>query len=580
MSDASAPGPSRRPVELDAPLRAALAMHEAGDFAGAERGYGAALLRDPDHPVALLYLGVLHHDHGRYEEAIRLIRRSIEAHPGEPAAHNHLGIALLAAGDAAQAVRELEQALRIKPDYPDALNNLGNALKTLKRYDEAESAYRKVLAADPRHAFAQFNLGLLHFVRRDFEQAEAAFHRTLEVDSRFHKAHYQLGLTAENLGRFPEAAAHYRRALEASPGHHASMAALLALLDYDPDETTLAAAEELANRGDLPPPHHYTLGFGLAKRFDQRREYDRAFHHLRLANERRGRRVRYGRQEIERSFAETREILTKDFIHRHAVHGSSSERPVFVLGMPRTGTTLTEQILAAHPAVHGAGELPDIARLVNRLPAVMTQALERPLRGYPECLEHLDGDFIRTMAGYYEHVLARQSAQAARVVDKNPFNHLHVGLIAVLFPRARIIHCTRDPRDVGLSCYMELFELKQDFTTDFGSFAHYYRAYEGLMAHWRQALDTPMLEVRYERLVADVESVSREMIEFCGLPWDDACLRHQQSGRAVLTPSRWQVRQPIYGKSVARWRNYATQLEPLLRALQAEGVQLDDDRPG
>jgi tetratricopeptide (TPR) repeat protein len=576
MPEASAPGLQRPPVEMDEALRDTLAQHEAGHLAQAERGYLAALRRNPDHPVALLYLGVLHHDDGRHDEAIRLIRRSLEVRPSEPAAHNHLGIALLAKGEALQAVQQLEQALRVKPDYLDALNNLGNALKALKRYDEAESAYRRVLQADPRHAFAQFNLGLLHFVKRDFAQAEAALTRTLEIDPVFHKAHYQLGLTAENLGRFPEAAVHYRRVLDIAPDHHAALAALLALLDYDPDEATVEAAEQLADRGQLPTPHSYTLGFALAKRFDGRREYDRAFHHLRLANERRGRLVRYDRLEVERRFAATREIFTGEFIRRHAADGSTSERPVFVLGMPRTGTTLTEQILAAHPSVHGAGELPDIARLVSRLPTVMTQALAQPVREYPWCLEHLNGDFIRTMSGYYEHVLGRQNAVAGRIIDKNPFNHLHVGLIAVLFPRARIIHCLRDPRDVGLSCYMELFELKQDFTTDFGAFAHYYRAYESLMAHWRQALDVPMLEVRYERLVSDTASVAREMIDFCGLPWDEACLRHQQSERAVLTPSRWQVRQPIYGKSVSRWRNYATQLEPLLRALESEGVAIGE----
>jgi tetratricopeptide (TPR) repeat protein len=563
---------TQTPPRIDATLRSALQQHEEGNLREAERGYRAVLDAQREHPVALLYLGVLHYDHQRHTEAIALIRRAIEIQPREPAAHNHLGLALLATQRVEDAVRSFQTALHLRPDYADALNNLGNALKKLKQYEAAEAAFRRILQREPGNVLAHYNLGLMQFERRDFAQAQTEFEAALALDGNFFKARYQLGLTAELLGRFADAARSFEQVLQLQPDHLPTLAALLALRDYQPDDALVERTERIAKREDLPRPHCYSLCYSLAKRFEGRGDYSRAFGYLQLANERRGRVTNYEPQRVDELFENYRRVFTRDLIQRCAQYGSDSERPVFVVGMPRTGTTLVEQILAAHPAVFGAGELPDLPRIANRLPAVATQVLGRAVPPYPLCVEQLDERLVASMARNYLDALERSNAQAARVVDKNPFNFLNVGLIAMLFPRARILHCERNPLDVGVSCYSEFFELRQDFTTDFERFAHYFSHYRRLMDHWREILPGRLLDLSYEQLVTDTREVTQRMVDFCGLPWDEACLQFQQTERPVLTPSKWQVRQPIYRSSMARWRRYEAHIAPLERALAERGI--------
>jgi tetratricopeptide (TPR) repeat protein len=566
---------TQQPSDPELHFRQALELHRAGRVAEAERAYRAALQLRPRHPGALLYLGVAHYDRREFDEAIRLISRAIEVSPREPSAYNHMGLALLARRELDEAIGQFETALRLKPGHHDALCNLGNALKRSKRFEAAEARFREALVTSPRSVVALHNLGLLLFERQRFEEAEQLFLQVLGLAPDFHKSHYFLGQAAENLGRFPEAAARYEAVLRQVPDHAPAMSALLALRDHEPDESVIAAAETMVGREDVPDPESYTLCFGLAKRFEKRGDYDTAFRYLELANRRRRRKRGYDPKRVEDVVERYVAVFTRDFIQRHSVHGSDSDRPVFVVGMPRTGTTLTEQILAAHPQVFGAGELPDLPAVTNLLAATIAQEAGGAEPGYPACLSYVRPPHLRPAIDLYLGALTRRDSSAARVVDKNPFNFINVGLMAVLFPRARIIHCRRDPMDVAVSCYTELFELKQDFTTDFESFAHYYGQYERLMRHWREVVPAPFLDVAYETLVTDTEPAVRSMLDHCGLPWDDACLAFQQTQRPVLTPSKWQVRQPIYASSVSRWRRYERHLGPLRRALEERGIAVD-----
>jgi tetratricopeptide (TPR) repeat protein len=557
-------------------FRQALKQHEAGRLGEAETAYRAILGRSPGHAGAMLYLGVVHYDRREFDEAIRLVSRAIQANPREPAAYNYMGLALLARHELQEAEQQFRKALSLNAGHRDSKVNLANTLKKLKRFEEAEALFRQVLAVDPRSVYAHHNLGLLLFERQRFEEAERELLKTLELAPDFHKTHHLLGQAAENMGHFADAAERYRAVLRLVPDHFPAMSALLGLRDQELDDSIIATAERMAARDDLPEPEAYTLCFGLAKRFERRGEYDRAFHHLGLANRRRRRKRTYDPARVEHVIGRYTEVFNRDFVARHAPHGSDSERPVFVVGMPRTGTTLTEQILAAHPDVFGAGELPDLPAVTSRLPAVMTQALGRTVAGYPDCLAELRPEFMAPAVEFYLDALSRRDARAPRVVDKNPFNFINVGLMAVLFPRARIVHCRRDPRDVAFSCYTELFELKQDFTTDFGNFAHYYAQYERLMRHWRETLAIPLIEVSYEALVTEPEPTVRRMLASCGLPWSESCLAFQQTQRPVLTPSKWQVRQPLYRSSIGRWRRYEAHLAPLRRALREHGVATGD----
>lgn len=560
----------QQPIRIDAVLDRALKQHEAGQLRQAEKGYKSTLKKHPNHPVALLFLGVMHHDQGRHEEAVRLIKKSIKFNPIEPAAYNHLGLVFMAQQNTEEAVASFRKSVEIKPGYLDGMNNLGNALKNLKRYDEAAHIFKQVIQINPFFVYSQHNLGLLEFTRGNFELAEKLFKKALELDPNFYKAHHQLGLTAENMGDFEKAAAYFETTQRLVPEHFPSMASLLSLRDHPLDETMIDRAEKMATRKDLPSPENYTVCYSLAKRFDRAKEYDKAFHYLKLANDRRSTSQKYQAPRVEKQFKIYADFFSEEFMEQHQGHGSSSERPVFVLGMPRTGTTLTEQILAAHGDIFGAGELPDLPKIVNRLPQVMRDTFQQDIPPYPHCLPHLNGDFITAMVERYDFALNEKDVNLARVVDKNPFNFLNVGLIHLLYPNARIIHCKRNPLDVAVSCYMEMFDLTQDFTTDFMNFGHYYTQYSGLMDHWKK-IGIPIFDTQYEDLVEDMEKASRAIIDFCGLPWDESCLSYQNKGRAVLTPSKWQVRQPIYKSSRERWRNYEAHLQPLKAFFEQRG---------
>ena len=230
--------------------------------------------------------------------------------------------------------------------------------------------------------------------------------------------------------------------------------------------------------------------------------------------------------------------------------------------MPRSGTTLVEQILCGHPLVFGAGELKEVPRLVSGLSARL-QVQER----YPQCIDRLDQPTAWALAEEYRARLARRGGAAARVIDKQGMNYLHLGLLAALLPRARVIHCRRDPRDLCLSCYFQQFR-EVNFAWDLGDLGRYYRSYERLMDHWHAVLPVQPLDVVYEDLVANPEAVSRQMVAFCGLEWDDRCLSFYANRRPVQTMSKLQVRQPIYTTSVGRWRRYEKHLGPLLEALE------------
>jgi hypothetical protein len=254
------------------------------------------------------------------------------------------------------------------------------------------------------------------------------------------------------------------------------------------------------------------------------------------------------------------ETFTPDFFSRKRGWGNNSELPVFIVGMPRSGTTLVEQICASHPAVFGAGELPDITRLW----VALARGGAAPADGWQR------HRIAQAADAYLEH-LRLLGPSAMRVTDKMPGNVYHLGLIAVLFPRARIILCRRDPRDTCLSCYFQWFPSSRLlYTYNLADCARQYLQTERLVAHWRNVLPLPMLEMQYEELVADQETQSRRLIDFLGLPWDPACLEFHKTRRTVTTASVWQVRQPMYSRSVGRWRNYEKHLRPLLDVLEGE----------
>jgi hypothetical protein len=274
----------------------------------------------------------------------------------------------------------------------------------------------------------------------------------------------------------------------------------------------------------------------------------------------------YNHNRFVQSTSSTIEAYTTEFFARTNLIGSESQRPIFIIGMPRSGTTLVEQILSSHPLVYGGGELETINHIVfNEL--LKDVKRDDQLPSYSKQLERLDQHGAERLCDLYLAHISELAGDEPRVTDKMPGNFFHLGLIALLFPQARIIHCRRQPFDLCLSCYFQNFVGPHYYAWNLENLGRYYQQYMRLMDHWRATLPIALLEVDYEEIVDDQEGVSRRLIDHCGLPWDEGCLDFHQNQRRVETASKWQVRQPIYRRSVDRWKNYEQFLGPLKQGL-------------
>jgi Tfp pilus assembly protein PilF len=547
-------------AEADRRLAVALERHKRGDLKYAYDAYRQVLAQHPQHPTALHYLGLIAQQSGRSTEAVNLLRRSISIDATDPRAHNHLGQVLLSQSSVEEAVACFEAALRADPHHIDSLNNLANVVRSrdLKR---AIGLYRRALDLNPNAPHATYNLANALRDDHGYEEAQVLYRRAIAAEPKHFHAHFNLGVLLEQSGRFSDAIAHYLEARKIHPEHLSSLARLIALREFEPDEALLREAHARVQAADAKDEERIKLHHSLGKYHERKERYDEAFAQFAGAKAcvaRRTKPFEVGR--VAAYFDRLIETFPAEAFVDQAT-GSDSERPVFVLGMPRSGTTLTEQILASHSQVFGAGELQDIPGIVRGL---------KP--GYPGAVRSLGREQLGALAQrYLSHLDAIAPAQAIRAVDKLPVNFTHIGLIVTLFPQARIIHCRRDPMDIGLSCFIELFELERDFTTRLEDFGEYFLQYERLMAHWQAVLPGRFLEQRYEQLIDDPQAHSRALVAHCGLEWEEACLTFHETDRTVTTPSRWQVRQPIYRGSLGRWKRYEKHMEPLRRLLESRG---------
>jgi len=576
-------------------LNLARQHHQAGRLSEAERLYRQILAVEPAHADALHLLGVValqcghgggaveligkaialnpyqadFFDHlgaamlalGRWDEAAANFREAIRLNPEYAEAHNNLGCALEPLGRTDEAAECYRRALALKPRYPDAQNNLGNILRKLGRLTEAVELYEAALKTDPRNAAAWNSLGSARREQGDLEEAQACFRRALEINPRYADAQNNLGFLLDSLGRFEEATACYRQAIAIDPAHakaHKNLGRSRRYGDADRDE--IARMEQLLAEDRLPQEARVDLHFALGKIYDDCGQWARAFEHYRQGN--RLADVRFDEEGFLAYVDQLISAYTGPLLAEKSHLGLKSKLPIFIVGMPRSGTSLVEQILSAHPAVFGGGELNHVAQLSSSVAA----ALES-VRPYPACIAEIDAERAGRLADRYLKVIHGLDGKALRVTDKMPTNFLHLGLIAVLLPKARIIHCRRHPLDTCLSCYFQDFVYRSGYAYDLRLLGVYYRQYARLMDHWLRVLPTPIFELDYEALTDRQEELTRRMIEYCGLDWDPRCLKFQENPRAVRTVSSWQVRQPIYTRSVGRWKNYEEFLGPLKEAL-------------
>lgn len=559
---------TRTKEDLDRQVADAFQKHKKGQLDEAFATYSDVLRVMPTHADALHYMGLMAMQSRKAADAVRLIRRSLETEPDNPDAHNHLGQAYIGLNDYAAAEQSFRQALEQDANHFHALNNLANCLRHVGDPKSALALYERAKEIEPRSPVCVFNYGVtLNALGRHWEAIEWLTKAT-EYGAENYVAHHHLGMLFEQLGKFQDANANYLAALKYQPTYYNSLAALLNSPEFEPDEAQIDAARKALKQGDLSSDARLRLEHALGKYFEKAKDYDSAFRHFRNSSEVQ----KAGSRPFDINFYTSKfdkliKFYTTERIEELARFGSQDERPIFVVGLPRTGTSLTEQILSSHSAVHGAGELIYMHAIAGQIEAPLDQG---GLGGYSSQASPLTEQSIKQFCGTYLDGLDKQnSGSSSRITDKYPLNCVHLGLISILFPNAKIIHCQREPLDVAISCYTTLFKLGEDFTNDLVHFGQYYKEYQRLMAHWAAVLPTPYFELQYEDLIGNSEAVTKELIAFCDLPWEDACLQFDRNERTVRTPSIWQVRQKLYGTSIARWRNYEShllELESFLRA--------------
>jgi tetratricopeptide (TPR) repeat protein len=540
-----------------------LRYHLAGRIDDAVARYKRALALKPDNADVHNNLGVALAAKGRLDDAVVRYRRAVSLNPDHAAAHGNLGVALAAKGRIADAVTHYERALLLSPGQAGIHYNLGIALAAQGKTDEAAAQYRHAIALKPDYADAHNNLGNWYAAQGKSDDAVLHFRRAIAINPDHAEAHNNLGNIFLEKGEFDGAMAHYDRAIAIKPadtGAHYHRAEIKVFQRGDAD---LAVLEGLARRRDLPVNKAPFIHLALAKALEDCGDYPRAFEHLRKGNDLKRSQIRYDEPAEVKGFRRTSAVFDRRLFDRFQGQGDPSSVPVFVVGMPRSGSTLIEQILASHPQIHGAGELTDI-EIATR--TVLNEGCQ-PLP-YPECILGLDGLTLRRIGQRY---LARLPALAdgnVRIVDKLPGNFLRIGLIRLILPNARIIHTVRDPIDTCVSCYSKLFAAGQHFTYDLAELGRYYRRYRDLMTYWKSVIPPGvMLDVAYEDVVEDLEGQARRLIDYCGLAWDDRCLSFNKTDRPVKTASAVQIRKPLFRSSLERWRKYESGIGPLLKEL-------------
>jgi tetratricopeptide (TPR) repeat protein len=578
------------------------ALRLSGDIDGAVAYFRRATEIDPELAGAHSNLGQLLLDRHQPHEALTHLRTAVRLCPTLAEARNNLGNALRDTGRLAEARQSYAEALRINPGLAMTYNNMGQALQEENALDDARAWYQRALELQPGVARFHTNLASLLAGSDKYDEALAVYRRALELDPTYAEAHCGLGEVRHEQGQFEEAQAHYREALRHKPDLPAAHCALGTVreelgdfadaehcwrtaLRYDPrlagsyaalatmlraklpDEDLFGIRQLLADP-DLHQGRRCALQFGLAQVLDARGVYDEAGESLRQANalalagaQKRG--LQYDPPTHERFVSGMIAVCTPAFFERVRGFGLETERPIFIVGLPRSGTTLTEQILASHSQVFGAGELRYARDDFETLAAEDDRRLDSFAR--------LDVARTRRIAEHHLARLHQLSADRPRVADKMPDNYMYLGLLAILFPKAKFIHCRRDLRDIAVSCWMTNFR-HIPWANDPDHIASRFEQYRRFMEHWQRVLPVPVLDVDYEETVADLEGVARRLVAWCGLDWEPACLAFHEGKQPVRTASVAQVRQPIYSRSVARWKHYQPTLGPLFAKLACPGL--------
>jgi tetratricopeptide (TPR) repeat protein len=604
---------------------------KAGNLDAAGNALRRAITIDAKSAQAQNNLGIVYYDQHDYEKAAEHYRKAIEVQDRYAEAHNNLGNALRALGDSEAALSEYERAIELRENYAEAYNNMGTALRDKQKLEEAEFSYRRAIQIRPNYIEAGNNLSTLLIQQKRYDDAlrilgdilkiqpkniqtlvcvaraqlmrgahstaERAARMALAEDAESAEAYTVLGqiyheldrydesvanyekalkikpesletlnfygIALKSLGRMDEARAMFAKALELQPEAIGAYSNIVDLENFSKDDTLFKAMIGILGKAKDPNEERYmALHFALGKAYEDMKDYPKSLEHYSVGARLKRAILKYDEAEVFGFFDSIRHTFNEEYFAKRPYEGISTSLPIFIVGMPRSGSTLTEQIISSHPDVYGAGEI--------KLLSACLSNLRQKYPNIPRMATSMKPHQYASVANAYLNELTAMSPTALRVTDKLLTNYYFVGFINTLYPDAKIIHTMRNPVDTCLSAYSKLFKDDMPHSYDLAEIGRYYKKYEELMEHWRQVLPAGvMLDVQYESVVEDAETTARKVIEFCGLPWNDACLDFHKSDRPVKTASVSQVRKPIYGSSVKRRERYGDGLRPLIDALNA-----------
>jgi tetratricopeptide (TPR) repeat protein len=596
----------KKALELDPDLAQAhsnlgIVHFDREEYEEAAASYERAIALQPEFPEAHNNLGNAYRALDRRDEALACYQRAVTQREIYPEAYNNMATALRDAEDWDSAEHAYRKAIGFKPDYVDAHNNLSILLLHRDRTEEALRVLGDALKLDEKNVTTLLNVAKVQLERSAHAIAEQATRLALEIDPERAETHCMLaqiyheldrheealqfmdeairldpeaadlrsfhGVILKSVGRLDEARAELRKALELNDKLYSAYSNLNDLEEFKADDELVAKMKEILGEAENPRSERYMpLHFALGKALEDAGDYPGALQHYAIGAKARRAQLKYDENETFDFFDQIKATFSKDTFLNPPWGGNPTNKPVFIVGMPRSGSTLVEQILSSHPKTYGAGEIKvlhrSLGQLRDRFPSIPK---------YPTMVGALEPAHFEQIAASYVAEVERYAGDAERITDKLLTNFFFVGLIRILFPNAKIIHTRRNPVDTCLSAYTKLFKDDMPHSYDFGELGRYYLHYADLMQHWDKVLPPGvMLTVDYEEVVGDIETSARALVDHVGLEWDDACLAFHKSARPVKTASVVQVRKPVYKTSVERWRRYGAGLQPLVDALNYE----------
>ena len=577
-------------------LNTGLSFQNSGNFSEAEKCYRQVLDLQPENPVAYHLIGLMANKLGKSDIAIDLISRAVSFFPNYMDAHYNLGTVFQGLGRNDEAIASYSKAVSLNPSYLDARNNLGNvylaqgrsqeaiacfekvlkqnpdyqgayvnlatAYSSLERYDEAIASLEKVISLNPNLAEAHNNLGTtLDDLGRDAE-ALAAYNRAIEINPGYVEAIFSLGFLQMKLGKMDEARAAFRKAIAIRPGFAMAHRLLAFMKKHETHDDEMRVMEHIFSNPNCTDDQKMNVAFGLGKAYAEIGEHKKSFEYYLAGNDLRRKEVAYSTTQETQRFERICQFFNKDYCAGYDTASDMGKGQIFILGMPRSGTTLVEQILASHSEVYGAGEQSYIQKICKEIE-------NRTGRSYPESLSEIeDSDFLELGENYINR-LRRYSPDSPFITDKMPANFQYIGFIKKALPAAKIVHVTRNPVDTCFSIFTTFFQGSIPYSYNQRELGEYYCLYKALMSHWHTVLPGVIHDISYETLLDEPEAETRRLLDYCGLTFEDACLNFHTTKRTVRTASAQQVRMPIYKSSVERWRHNEAQLSDLIEALKS-----------